>query len=199
MKNKYIIISKISLLLVFLVIFAGSTVRMTGSGMGCPDWPKCFGYYIPPTDETKLIWKPNSHYNKNIMILYEGAFYNAKVEFISKERFEKNNWVKYTKHDYTDFNVVHTWFEYINRLLGVLAGFSVLLMFIFSFFLQNNKKVFIPLTSILLISIGIQAWLGKLVVDSNLAAYKISTHLLMAIIIVLLMVYNIKKTDEIKN
>ena len=46
---------------------------------------------------------------------------------------------------------------------------------------------------------GFQAWLGKLVVDSNLAAYKISTHLLMAIIIVLLMVYNIKKTDEIKN
>ena len=73
------------------------------------------------------------------MILYEGAFYNAKVEFISQERFEKNNWVKYTKHDYTDFNVVHTWFEYINRLLGVLAGFSVLFMFIFSFFLSEKR------------------------------------------------------------
>jgi len=121
-----------------------------------------------------------------------------KEEGGMKERFEKDNWVKYTKHDYTDFNVVHTWFEYINRLLGVLAGFSVLLMFIFSLFLQNNKKVFIPLSSIILISIGLQAWLGKLVVDSNLAPYKISTHLLMAIIIVLLMVYNIKKTDEIK-
>ena len=95
--------------------------------------------------------------------------------------------------------MVHTWFEYINRLLGVLAGFSVLFMFIFSFFIRNNKKIFIPLTTIILISIGFQAWLGKLVVDSNLAPYKISTHLLMAIIIVLLLVYNIKKTDEIKN
>jgi len=199
MKNKFIIISKISLLLVFLVIFAGSTVRMTGSGMGCPDWPKCFGYYIPPINKNKLLWKPNSHYNKNIMILYNGSFYNAKNEFKSTEKFEKNNWLKYTKHDYTEFNVIHTWFEYINRLLGVLSGFSVLFMFIFSFFLNSMKKVFIPLTSIILISIGFQAWLGKLVVDSNLAPYKISTHLLMAIIIVLLIVYNIKKTDEIKN
>ncbi len=94
---------------------------------------------------------------------------------------------------------MHTWFEYINRLLGVLAGLSVLFMFIFSFFLRTKKMVFIPLTTIILLAIVFQAWLGKLVVDSNLAPYKISTHLLMAIIIVLLIVYNIKKTDEIKN
>ena len=139
MNKRFIFFSKLSLILVLFVILAGSLVRMTGSGMGCPDWPKCFGYLIPPTNLEQISWKSNKKYGKGVMILFNNKFYNSKDSFKSKKKFNIKNWILYTKHDYTKFSPMNTWFEFVNRLIGAIAGFSTLIMFILSFY-EFKKK-----------------------------------------------------------
>ena len=188
-----------SFILVLLVIFAGSMVRMTGSGMGCPDWPKCFGYLIPPTTEKDVFWKSNFNYKKGVMILRNEKFYSAKIDFLSSNEFMSSNWLEYTKHDYNEFSVMNTWFEFINRFIGAIAGLSTLIMFLFSFNFLKTKPVVTIMSFIVLLSMLFQAWLGKLVVDSNLSPYKIAVHMLMAIVILSLIIFIYKKSDVKKN
>ena len=196
MKNKFKLFSIISLTLIYLVILAGSTVRMTGSGMGCPDWPKCFGYLIPPTNRTQLDWKQNYNYTKGQIIIIKDKLYSSKIKFKSETNYNKSNWKLYTKHNYSLFNPYHTWIEYINRLIGALSGLSVLIMTLFSFSYLKEKKI-IPIFSIItLFLMGFQAWLGKIVVDSNLMPIKITIHLSLAILLVVLMVILIQFSQK---
>ena len=188
-----------SFILVLLVIFAGSMVRMTGSGMGCPDWPKCFGYLIPPTTEKDVFWKSNFNYKKGVMILRDEKFYSSKIDFISSNEFISSNWIEYTKHDYNEFSVMNTWFEFINRFIGAIAGLSTLIMFLFSFNFLKTKPVVTIMSFIVVLSMLFQAWLGKLVVDSNLSPYKITVHMLMAIVILSLIIFIYKKSDVRKS
>jgi heme a synthase len=38
-----------------LIVFTGAAVRLTGSGLGCPNWPKCGGSALPPLSTHALI------------------------------------------------------------------------------------------------------------------------------------------------
>jgi len=200
MKIYFLKSAKIALVLVYLVIFAGAFVRLTGSGMGCPDWPKCFGYYIPPTQEKELLFSAGKEYDKGQVIIKDESLLVAKTNFTSKSNFESSNWEKYTKHDYAVFNPLHTWVEYINRLLGALAGIACFVTFILSFWFWKGNKKLILLTFLICILMGFQAWLGKTVVDSVLNPVKITTHMLVALLIVafqLVIIYTVQKNKKV--
>lgn len=138
--------------MVFLVILAGGVVRMTQSGMGCPDWPKCFGRWIPPVNESQL----PADFEK----------------YLDKQDIDHS------------FNVYHTWIEYINRLLGAILGLLIIVHTVWSFmrYRKSNPSIF-WISFFMLLAVGFQGWLGKTVVDHNLSAIKITTHMLVALLI----------------
>lgn len=187
---------KLSLILVYLVIIAGAVVRMTGSGMGCPDWPKCFGYYIPPTEVSELEFQPNREYKEGQVIIVNESLKVAASNFTSNETYKESNWKNYEKHDYAIFNPTHTWVEYINRLFGALAGLAVLIMAILSIKKFRLRKRIPVLSWISVFLMGFQAWLGATVVYSVLAPAKITVHMVMALVIVAVLLYLLKISKE---
>lgn len=179
------LLARLTLVFTFLVILAGSVVRVTQSGMGCPDWPKCFGYYIPPTDPDQVNYHPGQTYKKNMMVIVNDTLWRARKDFAASESFDRSHWEKYPKHDYADFVVYQTWVEYINRLLGALLGLFVFAVMVASVaYLKSDKWV--PIYSFALLFLtGFQAWLGKLVVDGNLIPQSISIHMIAALLLLL--------------
>ena len=204
MKKRFNFWTKTSILIVYLVIATGGVVRMTGSGMGCPDWPKCFGYYIPPMNVAELTWVPEKIFEKGQMIIYNDELKMSNKDFISGSDFNPKNWQDYTKHDYSVFNPLHTWVEFINRLIGVVCGISVLILGFYSIQFYKNKLIITLLSLLTIIAVGFQAWLGKIVVDSNLSPYSITIHMLMALLIISILIFihfqngNYKK-NSVKN
>jgi len=201
-RNTVRLLAQVSLVLTFVVIVAGSIVRMTGSGMGCPDWPKCFGYLIPPTDEEVLFFREGQSYEAGQMIVRHDTLWVANNDFTSEAEFVRSNWHKYPKHDYAVFNVFHTWVEYINRLATVVYGIPVFLLSLFSLILlirERNWIIFL-LAFLTDVMVGFEAWLGKLVVDGNLVENSITYHMIGSIALVALlsiMVFRLSKEDEV--
>ena len=196
MKKPYKFFLVSSLLLIYLVIAAGAIVRMTGSGMGCPDWPKCFGYIIPPIERFQLEWKADYAYKEGQVIILDESLLVAKMDFITETNYNPDNWEPYNKHDYSIFNPTHTWIEFLNRLLGAIAGLATLFLFITALFRIKKDPITTILSFVVVLGMGFQAWLGKTVVDSNLLPFKITIHMGMALLIVLFLIFLLQRENK---
>ena len=146
-------LATLTLAAVYFLILVGASVRASGAGMGCPDWPTCFGQWVPPTAESQL--------PANYQEVYAELGYGD-----------------------TRFNVVKTWTEYLNRLIGVTIGVLIFATAWVSMPLRRLDASITTASVMAFLMVGFQGWLGSRVVSSNLQPGMITLHMLMALAIV---------------
>lgn len=186
----------VTLVAVYFLILVGGIVRSSGSGMGCPDWPKCFGYWVPPTSVEQL----PENYKESFAALRDKK--NQKfARYLSAFGFEQT--AQSILNDKSiliesDFNATKTWIEYLNRLVGVTIGFLIIALFIRSIWLRQSQPYLFWLSSVTLVLVIIQGWFGSIVVSTNLTSWTITLHMLMAFVLVALVILLYVKSGAIK-
>jgi cytochrome c oxidase assembly protein subunit 15 len=133
----------------YFLILVGGLVRASGAGLGCPDWPRCFGSWIPPASVADL--PPQ----------FDPALFNPTL----------------------------MWTEYLNRLLGVTVGFLILATAISAWRHHRRDPRILWSTIAAFLLVGFEGWLGGRVVAHELAAWIVTAHLIVAIVIVQLLLY----------
>ena len=176
-----------TLVAVYVLILIGGVVRSTGSGMGCPDWPKCFGSWVPPTDVSELppdykaIYadyrhKKNLRFARYLRVIGMGETAEQLLN-------DKSVLVE------ADFNPTKTWIEYFNRITGVIIGFLIFLVAVFSLKFWNSDRKITVVAFLTLVLVSFQGWIGSFVVSSNLTPWTITVHMFLALVIVAMLVY----------
>ena len=183
-----------TLIAVYFLILVGGIVRSTGSGMGCPDWPKCFGSWTPPTSVDQL----PSNYKENY-----SAYRDKKNQKFARylRLIGMNSTADQLRSDKSileeaDFNPVKTAIEYINRLVGVTVGFLIVILFYKSIPFKMTRPVLFWLSLVSLILVIFQGWFGSIVVSTNLTRWTITIHLFLALLMVAFLVYLLHKCKE---
>lgn len=176
---------------IYLLILVGGVVRATGSGMGCPDWPKCFGQWIPPTEISQLPADYKQVYtSQRVAKNQKLARTLASLGFsqVSGEIFAHP-----TQYIETDFNATKTWIEYLNRLLGALIGIFVFITALVALPYWRRDRAVLWLAIASWLFTGVQGWLGSLVVSTNLLPVMVTIHMGLALLIVAILLYAVHR------
>jgi len=133
----------------YFLILVGGLVRASGAGLGCPDWPRCFGGWVPPMSAADLP----------------------------------------PQFDPSQFNPTLMWTEYLNRLLGMAVGFLILATAVSAWRHHRRDPRIVWTTIAALLMTGFQGWLGGRVVANELAAWIVTVHMIVALVIVQMLLY----------
>lgn len=174
--NRFQRIALVAFITVEVLIFVGAVVRASGSGLGCPDWPFCYGCMVPPTKAEDI----NFDRLDIDKFRAKAARHGRDPATITPETLR------------AEFDPVATWVEYINRLTSLPVGLSVLILFGASFGQIRHGRGRVCLAAVaVFFLVLVNAWLGARVVLSGLKPGIITLHMGLAILLQCLLVYTV--------
>jgi cytochrome c oxidase assembly protein subunit 15 len=151
-----------------LLIFVGAIVRVSGAGMGCPDWPTCWGCLVPPTKLEDVDF---------------GKLEAKLPKFKAKAAQEGRDPDSITLESLrSEFNPVKAWTEYLNRLSSTPLAILTLATFIAAFGQRRKHPLVFWSAFLSLVLLLVNAWMGARIVHSGLKPGIITTHLALAMI-----------------
>ncbi|MGC6464453.1 MAG: COX15/CtaA family protein [Akkermansiaceae bacterium] len=160
-----------SLAFLILLIFAGAVVRVTGSGLGCPDWPTCWGELIPPTSVEEVDFKK-----------LEERIDRYKR---SAERFGRDPDEITIENLRAEYDPLQTWIEFVNRLLAFPVTISTFLLMVLCLRSGRFRKLGIASFAIVIIN----ALFGIVVVASGLHTGVVTGHMALAFALLFVLTY----------
>lgn len=162
-----------ALVSVLVLMFVGAIVRVTGAGMGCPDWPTCWGCLIPPTRVEQV------------------DFSKLPIEKFQRkaERMGRDPATITRESLRQEFNPQYVWTEFLNRLTSLPVGFFSLATFIAGFWQRSRRPWVFWMAFASLITVLVNAWMGARVVYSGLASGDITLHLALAMALLGMLAY----------
>ncbi|RYD17284.1 MAG: hypothetical protein EOP88_27405, partial [Verrucomicrobiaceae bacterium] len=162
--NRFQKLATAALVSVLVLMFVGAIVRVTGAGMGCPDWPTCWGCIIPPTKVEEV------DFSKLPIVKFQNKAkrMGRDPESITVDTLRQ------------EFNPRHVWTEFVNRLTSLPVGFFSLATFIAAFWQRQKRPLVFWMAFTSLAVVLINAWMGARVVYSGLAPGVLTAHLALA-------------------
>ena len=181
-QRQYGWLSLATLVAVYMLIAAGGVVRSLGAGMGCPDWPKCYDRWVPPTSVVELPSDYRAQYyaarrTRNLRLAYA-------LERLQLRHAAAQLRAEAAVFQSEPFDVTKAWIEYLNRLLGVLVGGLMLVTGLCSLSYLGTRGVIFWCSLAAGLGTASAALMGAVVVATHLLPFTVTLHMAFAFVVV---------------